>query len=62
MKRREELDKLPQQTPEEQDIYTQKVNEYNALVAEYNVKVSTLKTEIAQYNAQVRAFNECIKE
>jgi uncharacterized protein YkwD len=41
------------------DAYTEKANEYNALVIEYNAKLTTLKASTDAYNEAVRAFNAC---
>ncbi len=59
--RKQELSTMPRNTPEEQTIYNQKVDEYNALVKTYNDELSSLHAHIDTYNQQVRAFNACVK-
>ncbi len=48
--------------PKAGDAYNQKVNEYNAEVAQYNTLLQTAKGEIAQFNGQVQAYNACIAQ
>ncbi len=41
------------------DAYTEKANEYNALVIDYNARLAGLKISIDEYNTAVRVFNTC---
>jgi uncharacterized protein YkwD len=46
--------------PKYGSTYDQKVDAYNAEVAQYNDLAATMKTQVAQYNAEVQAFNACL--
>jgi len=41
--------------------YNQKVDEYNAVVAEYNKLADEVKSEVAVYNQRVNLVNKCFE-
>lgn len=45
--------------PRFRDLYNQKIEEYNTLVAQYNLLADKTKTMIEEYNLQVKKFNDC---
>lgn len=46
----------------EGEAYKEKVNEFNALVAQYNTILVISQEKIKTFNAQVAAFNACLSE
>ena len=55
-KRREEIDNYPMPHDE---VYDQKVSEYNSGVEAYNQKAEEYKKLVDDYNEQVEQFNSC---
>jgi len=46
--------------PKNGDIYKQKVDAYNVLIAEYNALIGTTEQLVNQYNVDINTYNTCI--
>ncbi len=60
-KARAVIETLENDPKADDQVYQQKVNEYNTQIGAYNALVAQIKQKTTAYNAQVRAFNACLK-